>query len=90
MTLRPATPSDARAIAACVDAAYEHYVVRMGKRPGPMLENYDKVLRQHRAFVLDNEGDIVAAIVLIAGPSVRCSTWWPSRRSFRVVGWAGS
>ena len=33
-----------------------------------MLENYDKVLRQQRAFVLDNEGDIVAAIVLVVEP----------------------
>ena len=68
MTLRPATPADAQAIAACVDAAYKQYVVRIGKRPGPMLENYDEVLRQHRVFVFENEGAVVAAIVLIAEP----------------------
>jgi ribosomal protein S18 acetylase RimI-like enzyme len=68
VTLRPATPSDARAVATCVDAAYEHYVARMSKRPGPMLENYDKALRQHRGFVLEEDGAIVAATVLIIEP----------------------
>ena len=68
MTLRPATPEDARAVAACVEAAYKHYVVRMGKRPGPMLENYDEVVRRHRVWVLEDGGAIVAASVLIVEP----------------------
>jgi len=68
VTLRPATPDDARAIAACVEAAYKHYVVRMGKRPGPMLENYDEVVRRHRVWVLEDGGAIVAASVLIVEP----------------------
>src|SRR5262249_39486544 len=68
VTLRPATPADARAVAACVEAAYEHYVVRIGKRPGPMLDDYDEVLRQHRAFVLEDERAIVAVCVFIAEP----------------------
>ena len=68
MTPRPATPADARDVAACVDAAYKHYVARMGKRPGPMLENYDDVLQRHRVFVLEDDGAIVAAGVLIAEP----------------------
>ena len=40
----------------------------MSKRPGPMLENYDKALRQHRGFVLEEDGAIVAATVLIIEP----------------------
>jgi len=68
VTLRPATPDDARAVAACVEAAYKHYVVRMGKRPGPMLENYDEVVRRHRVWVLEDGGAIVAASVLIVEP----------------------
>ena len=68
MTPRPATPADAQAVAACVDAAYGHYVARLGKRPGPMLEDYNDVLRRHRVFVLEDESMVVAAIVLIAEP----------------------
>jgi ribosomal protein S18 acetylase RimI-like enzyme len=66
--VRPATPGDARGVAACVDAAYRHYVVRMGKPPGPMLEDYDEVLRRHRVFVIEEEAAIVAVIVLVIEP----------------------
>jgi ribosomal protein S18 acetylase RimI-like enzyme len=40
----------------------------MGKRPGPMLDNYDRVVREHRVSVLEDEGAIVAASVLIVEP----------------------
>jgi ribosomal protein S18 acetylase RimI-like enzyme len=63
--LRPATAADAPAVAACVTAAYRHYIARIGKAPGPMLEDYDEVLRTHRVFVVEREGAIVAVAVLI-------------------------
>ena len=68
MTLRPATPADARAVAACVAAAYQIYVERLGKPPGPMLEDYDDVLRRHRVFVFEGDGTIAAALVLVIEP----------------------
>src|SRR5437763_13233169 len=40
----------------------------MGKRPGPMLDNYDTVVREHRVSVLEDDGAIVAASVLIVEP----------------------
>jgi GNAT superfamily N-acetyltransferase len=67
--LRSATTVDVPAIAACVAKAYGHYVARIGKPPGPMLADYGAVLREHRCFVLEHEGAIVALAVLIAEPA---------------------
>lgn len=67
--LRRADPSDAAAIAACVDAAYRHYVDRIGTKPGPMLDDYDEVVRDHQAWMLpDGQGGCLAALVLIPKP----------------------
>ena len=62
---RPATDADAAGIAACVCAAYTHYIERIGTRPGPMLDDYDQVVRDHRAYVVEDGGDIVGVLVLI-------------------------
>ena len=42
---RPAQTEDAVAIAACVCEAYVHYIERIGKQPGPTLEDYSAVIR---------------------------------------------
>jgi hypothetical protein len=34
--IRPATPDDALAVRAVTDAAYRHYIDRIGIRPAPM------------------------------------------------------
>lgn len=47
-----ATPEDAAAIAACVTAAYEPYIERMGKPPGPMLDDYAAVVARHQVWVV--------------------------------------
>ena len=63
--IRPAQPSDAQAMKACVEAAYRHYIARMGKPPGPMLDDYAKVIEQHGATVAEHEEEIVGVLVLI-------------------------
>lgn len=63
--LRPALASDAAGIAGCVRAAYSPYIERIGKPPGPMLENYDEIVRDHRVFVVDGGEEIVGVLVLI-------------------------
>ena len=63
--IRIALPSDAVAIKGCVEAAYQHYIARMGKPPGPMLNDYANVIQQHKAFVAEEDGDIVGLLVLI-------------------------
>ena len=63
--IRTATPSDAVAITRCVEAAYQHYIPRMGKPPGPMVDDYANVIQQHSAFVVEENGEIVGVLVLI-------------------------
>ena len=62
---RPATAADAAAISECVHAAYSHYVERIGAPPGPMLDDYVQVVRDHRAYVIEERGEVVGALVLV-------------------------
>lgn len=63
--IRPAIPADASAVAACVHAAYQHYVPRIGKPPAPMLDDYADTIRRHRVFVLEVNSSITGAVVLV-------------------------
>ena len=63
--LRSALPADARAVARCVDAAYGGYVERIGKPPGPMLEDYAAVIREHDVFVAISADEVIGILVLI-------------------------
>jgi len=63
---RPATVSDAPAMQACVAAAYEIYIPRLGKPPGPMLDDYVEIVREHQAFVVELDGAVAAVLVLMA------------------------
>lgn len=63
-TARTATSDDASRVAACVAAAYAHYVDRNGLVPGPMREDYGLVLRDSQVTVVERGGDIVAVLVL--------------------------
>jgi len=64
--VRSATVGDAGAVAACVNAAYRHYVERIGKAPGPMLEDYNQVITERQVLVADREGAILGVLVLAA------------------------
>jgi len=63
--LRAAAPSDAGAIKRCVDAAYQRYVPRMGKPPGPMLDDFPEVIRRRTVFVAQSGGKVIGVLVLI-------------------------
>ncbi|MGI9310580.1 MAG: GNAT family N-acetyltransferase [bacterium] len=63
--IRPARPSDADAIRRCVEAAYRGYIARIGKPPGPMLDDFDDVIARHAVFVAQARDAIVGALVLI-------------------------
>jgi ribosomal protein S18 acetylase RimI-like enzyme len=64
VALRPAEPQDAPGVAACVCEAYVHYIERIGKQPGPMLEDYAAVIDQFQVHVAVASARIVGAIVL--------------------------
>jgi hypothetical protein len=40
--IRAGTAADVPAIADIVDQAYQHYIARIGKPPGPMLDDYTR------------------------------------------------
>jgi ribosomal protein S18 acetylase RimI-like enzyme len=65
-TLRPAEDEDAPIVAALVDAAYGHYVDRIGFPPRPMLDDYTQVIRHSRVTVAETQATIVGVIVLNA------------------------
>lgn len=67
--IRPAKPEDQPAIEAIVAAAYAVYIPRIGKPPGPMLDDYAAVIDAGAVSVFEDPGGAVAGlIVLIAKP----------------------
>jgi ribosomal protein S18 acetylase RimI-like enzyme len=68
VTIRPARPEDAEPIHHLVAEAYGHYVARIGRRPGPMNDDYERRVAAGQAWVLEEAGDIVGLAVLEEGP----------------------
>jgi GNAT superfamily N-acetyltransferase len=63
--LRIATADDKPAIEAIVEAAYSHYIARIGRRPGPMLDDYGALIAAGTVRVMDCDGDLKGLLVLI-------------------------
>jgi N-acetylglutamate synthase-like GNAT family acetyltransferase len=63
-TARAAAQDDASGAAACVSAAYEHYVARNGLVPVPMRQDYEEVIRDFQVTVVEHDEDIVAVLAL--------------------------
>ena len=62
--IRAATVADVPAIADIVEQAYRHYVDRMGKPPGPMLDDYGARVLEGVVWVLE-EGSVIAGIIVL-------------------------
>jgi GNAT superfamily N-acetyltransferase len=68
--IRRAEPADRQQVEAIVRAAYELYVERIGKPPGPMLDDYRRLIDQGVVSVLEEaNGPIAALIVLLPQPA---------------------
>ena len=63
-SLRSAEAADASRVAELIDAAYRHYVERIGMLPGPMTNDYADVIRNRQVTVAERQGAIVGIIVL--------------------------
>lgn len=63
--LRLATAADLPAIERIVEAAYTPYVARIGRKPGPMLDDYAALVRAGHLFVIALDSDIQGILVLI-------------------------
>src|SRR5215468_3280717 len=66
--IRAATAADASALASIVDQAYRHYIPRIGKPPGPMLDDYAARVAEGAVWVLEEAAVIAAIVVLLAAP----------------------
>ena len=65
LTIRPAKQSHVDDIKICIDRAYEHYTERIGKIPGPMLDDYSMIVRNHQTFVVILGNRLAGVLVLI-------------------------
>ena len=67
--IRAATAADVPAIADIVEQAYRHYIARIGKPPGPMLDDYTARVSEGAVWVLEEGAVIAAIIVLLPAPN---------------------
>lgn len=67
-TIRTAHDEEAEAVRDVVHAAYRHYIARIGKPPGPMLDDYAQRIADGQAWVLQDDDRIVGVLVLEQGP----------------------
>lgn len=66
--IRQASAADREAIEAIVEAAYAGYVPRIGRRPGPMDEDYGAILDRGDVWVAERDGAVVGLLVLVGEP----------------------
>jgi ribosomal protein S18 acetylase RimI-like enzyme len=63
-TIRSANLGDAATVREIVDAAYRLYIPRIGKPPGPMLDDYVKRITDGEVWVLTCAGGMAGILVL--------------------------
>lgn len=66
--LRAAVSEDLEGIVTLVNAAYAPYAVRLGKPPGPMLDDYATRIAAGEAQVLEAGGGLAGLLVLLPRP----------------------
>jgi ribosomal protein S18 acetylase RimI-like enzyme len=63
--VRPARPEEAPLLAALVERAYAPWVEAVGRRPGPMDDDYAARVAAGEAHVLEAEGGAIAGLVVV-------------------------
>jgi ribosomal protein S18 acetylase RimI-like enzyme len=64
----PASAGDAPAVAACVRAAYAHYVPRIGREPAPMTADYDALIAAGEVWLIRAGEEVAGVLVLRSQP----------------------
>jgi ribosomal protein S18 acetylase RimI-like enzyme len=62
--IRPATAAEADTVLDVVHAAYRHYIARIGREPGPMADDYGRLVADRQVWVLTADEDIAGVLVL--------------------------
>lgn len=63
ITLRQAVDADAGFAAVCVAAAYAQWIPLIGRKPGPMLEDYHTVIATNQVLIAELGGQPVGLLV---------------------------
>ncbi|MGB3288227.1 MAG: GNAT family N-acetyltransferase [Burkholderiaceae bacterium] len=63
--VRLATSGDLIAVEAIVQSAYSHYVERIHRQPGPMLDDYRSLIMDGRVYVIEMQARVSGILVLI-------------------------
>jgi hypothetical protein len=77
-TIRVATPVDVAAIEQVVRTAYAKYVDRIGKPPGPMLDDYTTRVSEGSVRVLEDARGLAGILVVLPQP---VTSYWITSRS---------
>ena len=70
MRLRRAVEDDLAAIEAIVEAAYSPYIARIGRKPGPMLDDYRARIAAGQVTVAERETLVGLAVLLPHPPKM--------------------
>jgi GNAT superfamily N-acetyltransferase len=63
-TIRRSVAADEKRVCEIVDAAYHHYIPRIGQPPGPMLDDYSRRIADGQVWVVDDANRITGILVL--------------------------
>jgi GNAT superfamily N-acetyltransferase len=63
--IRLALPADRSTVETIVHDAYRHYIPRVGRPPGPMLDDYAALIAANRVHVLELDGVVRGILVLL-------------------------
>ncbi|WP_099866212.1 GNAT family N-acetyltransferase [Pararhizobium haloflavum] len=67
LKITPAATQDRAAVEALVEAAYHHYVARIGRPPGPMLDDYAAHIAANALWLAHDEKGLAGLVVLLEG-----------------------
>ena len=63
--IRPAMPEDAAALVAIAEAAYQPYIAEMGRKPAPMVADFDAHIAKDICLVLWLAGKIAGYAIIL-------------------------
>jgi ribosomal protein S18 acetylase RimI-like enzyme len=66
--IRAALAADVKAVAQIVEDAYQRYIPRMGRPPGPMLDDYSARVSEGAVWVIEEHATVVGILVLRPKP----------------------
>ena len=74
ISLRQATPDDVAGLTRLVQAAYGHYVERLGGPPRPLVDDYAEVVADRTVTVAERDGELVGLLVTGVDEADCCSS----------------